>query len=158
MPRRGVGRPRVKTRPADAVPTLLGARVRDLRLEREMTQRQLSDASGVSAVFLGVLERGEKDSSLSTLLRVAAGLEVPLVDLFEFGAAANPPQRARSSRADRLGLKVATLALRASPEALTRFERVAEILLAPEGGRPHRRPKARFTPRRKGTRGQPGAK
>ena len=59
----------------------LGKRVRMLRLTREMTQDQLAAASGMSRSFVSLIEHGTHGVDVVRLLRLAAALDVPLVDL-----------------------------------------------------------------------------
>jgi transcriptional regulator with XRE-family HTH domain len=54
----------------------LGSRVRALRNERGWSQEELGDRAGVHWTFIGQLERGQRNVSLSNLLKVAAGLDV----------------------------------------------------------------------------------
>ena len=68
-----VARDRTRDR---AVAEAFGARVRELRLERGMTQEGLAEAAELHATFVSNLERGYRVPSLPTVLRVAAGLGV----------------------------------------------------------------------------------
>ena len=52
----------------------MGNRVRELRTKLKLTQENLAEAVGVSASFIGHIERGEKKSSLETISRLAASL------------------------------------------------------------------------------------
>jgi DNA-binding XRE family transcriptional regulator len=60
-----------------------GARVRELRLERRMTQEGLAEAAELRATFVSNLERGYRVPSLPTVLRVAAGLGVSVSNLVD---------------------------------------------------------------------------
>lgn len=66
----------------------LGARLRRLRRERNLTQEGLAERAGVSYKFLGEIERGTGNPSLDTLERVSRALNVEVTDLF------GPPQQA----------------------------------------------------------------
>ncbi len=55
---------------------LLGLKIRNLRKERKLTQRQLAKKAGISNTFLSDIERGRSNPSLKTLHRIAAVLEV----------------------------------------------------------------------------------
>lgn len=61
----------------------LGATVRRLRRERGMTQEALAGATELHANHVGGLERGERNVTMATLLRVAAALGVPPAALLE---------------------------------------------------------------------------
>ena len=69
----------------------LGRRVRELRRERGMTQHDLADASGVSLRFLGQIESGDGNVSLSRLAEVARGLSVSVVALLGGASPAEEP-------------------------------------------------------------------
>jgi len=56
----------------------LGRAVRETRARRCLSQEQLGFASGLHRNYVGAIERGEINPSLRTLLRVTAGLDVPL--------------------------------------------------------------------------------
>ncbi|MBQ0040960.1 MAG: helix-turn-helix transcriptional regulator [Clostridiales bacterium] len=46
----------------------------DARIERNMTQQELADSTGINRTDLSKLENGNANPSLKTLKRVAAGL------------------------------------------------------------------------------------
>lgn len=64
----------------------LGARIRTLRFERRRTLRQLADATGLSVSMVSMVERGQANPSIGTLVATAAALGVPMVNLFGDGA------------------------------------------------------------------------
>jgi transcriptional regulator with XRE-family HTH domain len=53
-----------------------GRRLREVRLEREWTQEELADRSGLTSVQVSRIERGVREVRLTTLLRLIAALEV----------------------------------------------------------------------------------
>lgn len=55
---------------------VIGKRIREARLEKKMTQEQLSEAVNISAYYLGELERGIKLPSLTVLVDIAEALNV----------------------------------------------------------------------------------
>jgi transcriptional regulator with XRE-family HTH domain len=61
----------------------LGANVRRLRLASGLTQEELAAACDLHPTEIGRIERGERDLRLSTVVRVARGLEVAPTALFE---------------------------------------------------------------------------
>ncbi len=71
------------TRPAvDPLdPVTVGARVKALREASELSLRDLSERSGVSAPMLSQVERGETSPTLTIAARIAAGLELRLSQL-----------------------------------------------------------------------------
>lgn len=64
----------------------IGHRLRVLREERGLTQRELARASRLSPNALSQIERGRVSPSVSTLNRLAAALGVPISIFFEVGA------------------------------------------------------------------------
>ncbi len=104
----------------------LGTRIRELRERRGLTQQQLSSASGVSKVFLGTVERGEKAATVETLEKLAHGLKVEIADLFAFDAA-----DVTTSPADLLGRRVAALVAGHDEAALARIERLVRLFVEP---------------------------
>ena len=100
----------------------LGARVRELREQAGLSQADLERASGISRVFLGVVERAEKGVGVEAVGKIAEGLNVEPVELVRF----------REKDSDitpeaKLGKKIASLAKGASAAKLDRFERIARV-------------------------------
>ena len=54
----------------------LGARIRDIRRHQGFTQEQLAEKTGISASFLGHIERGTRVASLETLVSLCNVLHV----------------------------------------------------------------------------------
>ncbi len=63
---------------------VLGERIRSLRNERGLSQEELGERSGLHYTYIGAVERGEKNSSVSVLEKIAGGLGVSMNDLFSF--------------------------------------------------------------------------
>ena len=55
-----------------------GANVRRLRLKKGLSQATLARQAGISANYVGTLERGVQNPSLKTLERLAKGLGCPM--------------------------------------------------------------------------------
>ena len=60
----------------------LGHCIRELRNQEGWSQEQFAEICGLHRTYMGHVERGEKNISLSTVLRVANALGVRLSDLF----------------------------------------------------------------------------
>jgi transcriptional regulator with XRE-family HTH domain len=61
----------------------LGKRIHEIRVKRGFaSQEALADYLKVHRTFIGHLETGRKDFRLTTIIRVAEALGVPLADLF----------------------------------------------------------------------------
>lgn len=58
-----------------------GAIVRKLREERGLTQDQLAERAGVSATYIGFIERGDNVPTLTIILQIASALKVRPSDL-----------------------------------------------------------------------------
>lgn len=106
----------------------LGARLRQLRKARRLTQEQLAERAGLSYKFIGEVERGRANPSLTTLGRLSDALDVSLVDLL--GIDAQRPL---------LSPRQASIAR----EALTSLEALVEWAAAPAETRPKKGPPRR---------------
>lgn len=102
-----------------------GRRIRQLRDAAGLTQGDLARASKLSKVYLGTLERGEKEPSLGSIMKLAAGLNVPAPELLRFDAPVATRARARPTPTEKLVRKLASLTLGSSESKLARFERIA---------------------------------
>ncbi len=69
----------------------LGARVRELRKARRLTQEQLGERAGLSYKFLGEIERGLANPTISTLANLASALDLDIGDLLVRPPAARAP-------------------------------------------------------------------
>src|ERR1700676_3702502 len=72
----------------------LGQRIRELRRRTFHSQEAFADYLKVHRTFVGHLETGRKDFRLTTLIRLAEALDVPLADLFT-GLEADKPLKLR---------------------------------------------------------------
>src|SRR5215208_6222216 len=61
----------------------LAARLRVLRAERGLTQRQAAARAGVTPETISDLERGKRHAYMPTLAKIAKGYGVPVEDLLE---------------------------------------------------------------------------
>ena len=61
----------------------LGDRVRILRLNKSMTQEELAEKSGLSTKYIGELERGQSNPTLTTIEKIATALGVEMADPLE---------------------------------------------------------------------------
>lgn len=59
-----------------------GAVIRRYRQWRQLSRRELAGRAGLSPVYLGEIERGEKDPSSHSLCLIADALAVPLSELY----------------------------------------------------------------------------
>ena len=85
----------------------VGGRLRELRLERDMSMRSLARASGLSTNALSMIERARTSPSVSTLYKLADALGVPITAFFRLEPSkqdivfCKADQRRRMGRHDR---------------------------------------------------------
>ncbi|WP_414639293.1 helix-turn-helix transcriptional regulator [Archangium sp.] len=60
----------------------LGQRLRELRLERGLTQEQAAEAIGVHPKHMIKMEQGAANLTVATLVAASVAYKVPLCDLF----------------------------------------------------------------------------
>lgn len=75
------GRPKGARSFDQTVAKLLGASARARRLDNEMSQEQLADASGLERSYVGRIERGGSQPTLLALLKLAKGLGCDVSEL-----------------------------------------------------------------------------
>jgi len=63
---------------------LLGGRLRELRKAKKLTLETLAEKSGVGEKYLGGIERGTENPTITTLEKVADALSVKLQQLVTF--------------------------------------------------------------------------
>jgi transcriptional regulator with XRE-family HTH domain len=63
--------------------TDLGARVRSIRKDRQLTTEKLAELAGVSAGLISQIERGHGNPSFATLVQLAHGLQLPVGQLLQ---------------------------------------------------------------------------
>lgn len=71
----------------------IGTRVIQVRTEKSMSQRELSQRSGIASSYLSRIENRRLEPRPKTLRRIAAALEVPLSELFREGPAGQTGSR-----------------------------------------------------------------
>jgi transcriptional regulator with XRE-family HTH domain len=70
-----------RSKPRSPEHAALGEAVRRLRLEAEMSQEQLAEAAGTDLTQVGGIERGIRNPSYTTLLRLASALGTSVGEL-----------------------------------------------------------------------------
>jgi transcriptional regulator with XRE-family HTH domain len=66
--------PRRQSQPRSPEHAALGEAIRRARVERGLSQESLADAAGLHVTHLGGLERGVRNPSYATLVRLSAAL------------------------------------------------------------------------------------
>ena len=61
----------------------IGMHIREIRLQRKLTQEQLAEKVEISPNYLGAIERGEKVPALETLLGILNALNAPSNIIFK---------------------------------------------------------------------------
>ncbi len=76
---------------------IFGQRLRELRLARNLTQRQLAEGCASNSPFISNLERGVKVPSLTMILRLVDALGSRVYDLVEVFDRTGPRRGHRKS-------------------------------------------------------------
>lgn len=77
---------------------IFGERLRELRVERNLTQTELAERCGSNRPFISNLERGVKVPSLTMVLRLAEALECRVYDLVKvFDGSSAPGKKLRKT-------------------------------------------------------------
>ena len=66
------------------VKRMIGDRIRQLRKEKGLSQEKLGYESELHCTHIGSIERGQKNWSIDTMIKMAKGLNVEVADLFIF--------------------------------------------------------------------------
>lgn len=61
-----------------------GKHLRQLRIERKLTQEKLAFKAGFERNYIGMLERGERNPALLNLIKLAEALGIELMKLVDF--------------------------------------------------------------------------
>lgn len=68
-------------KPSKSLVTTLAENIRRLRHEQSLSQEELADICGLHRTYVGSVERGERNVTLSSLEALAKALGVSVVDL-----------------------------------------------------------------------------
>ena len=60
-----------------------GKRLKSLRIDRDLTQLELAEILDMSPNFIGMIERGERNSTVENVFKIARALNVKPSNLFE---------------------------------------------------------------------------
>jgi transcriptional regulator with XRE-family HTH domain len=107
---------------------LVGHNIRAARAAKGVTQWQLAERSGLSADFIGKVERGTTSPSLASLAQIAHALELPLRELFAGEVGPESPQGPV--------LELLHLIRGRAPEDLTLLVGIARLVFQRGKGRP----------------------
>jgi transcriptional regulator with XRE-family HTH domain len=59
---------------------LLGKRMKTLRKSKKWTQEKLGERAEINYKFLGEIERGKQNPSITTLIKIAEALDIKLIE------------------------------------------------------------------------------
>jgi transcriptional regulator with XRE-family HTH domain len=68
---------------AESTVALVGNRIREMRVERNLTLQALAERTGLSSSMLSLVERGKTSPSIGTLVAISYALGVHMTDLFD---------------------------------------------------------------------------
>ena len=63
-----------------------GERVRELRVQKGISQEELARRAKIDRTYIGGIERGERNAGIKNVHRIADALGVPAVELFRDGS------------------------------------------------------------------------
>ena len=72
---------------------MVGAKIRDIRTGKRMTQEQLAEKMNINPKYLSSIERGKENPTLNTLIRLAESLDVDLGEVFRNLEMEDPTKR-----------------------------------------------------------------
>ncbi|EOX1292714.1 helix-turn-helix transcriptional regulator [Vibrio cholerae] len=58
-----------------------GEKVRQVRKEKGLSQEALADLAGIDRSYMGHIERGDQNITLTKIHQIADALEIPIVNL-----------------------------------------------------------------------------
>ncbi len=105
------------------IKVIFGQRVRHYRKNKGLSQEQLAELCDLHPTYIGQLERGEKNASLETIMRVCEGLSVSPEVLFENIV----PEKGRSAAQEIYNI-VASLSEEKQQALLDIVEKIAYIV------------------------------
>lgn len=72
---------------------MVGARIKDIRNRKGLTQEQLSEKMEINPKYLSSIERGNENPTLNTLIKLSESLEVDLGAIFSHIQIEDPRER-----------------------------------------------------------------
>jgi len=61
-----------------------GNRIKELRIEKDLTQEQFAELSGLHKNYIGMVERGERNPSLKNIEVIANAFNISISKLMKF--------------------------------------------------------------------------
>ena len=72
---------------------MIGARIKEIRSKRGITQDQLSERMEINPKYLSSIERGKENPTLNTLINLSRSLEINIDEVFSFVEIQDPDKR-----------------------------------------------------------------
>ena len=72
---------------------MIGARIKELRSKKGITQERLSELMDINPKYLSSIERGKENPTLHTLMKLSESLNVDMGDVFGFIQVEDPKRR-----------------------------------------------------------------
>ena len=66
----------------DSIQDIFGKKIKSIRRARDITQEKLADLSGLSLQYIGEIERGRRNPSLTSVEQLSKALDIPMAELF----------------------------------------------------------------------------
>jgi transcriptional regulator with XRE-family HTH domain len=60
-----------------------GQQVRNLRQKKSISQEELAARAGVHRTYIGMIERGEKNATIITMIKLTVALEIEITELLK---------------------------------------------------------------------------
>jgi transcriptional regulator with XRE-family HTH domain len=98
---------------------LFGKKIKAIRRSREMTQERLAELSGLSLQYIGEIERGTRNPSLTSMESLATALDLPIAELFNLDEFRLSPEEMRTILAKQID--------KADEERLRAFFHVGQV-------------------------------
>ena len=67
-----------------------GERIKELRLERSLSQERLALNAGIAPAYLGLVERGKRNATIATIECICYALNISLAEFFSPATNCNP--------------------------------------------------------------------
>ena len=80
----------------DTVQDLFGKKIKAIRRARDITQEKLADLSGLSLQYIGEIERGRRNPSLTSIEQLSQALDIPMAELFSLEEFRLAPEELRT--------------------------------------------------------------
>lgn len=61
----------------------VGQRIRVIRIRRGLTQEELAEKADLHTTYIGQIERGEKNMTITSMEKILEALDVPFSEFFE---------------------------------------------------------------------------